>query len=127
MCSTLATGEDSIVDTLLEIRSFRMILPEEDQSSTGTTKRFVSSGGDDITILKGVVQLLSSNKTRGVSNIGHKPGSFFVCDLTELSILPVTGISRGTADNETGPENLSLRGKSGIINEVGIRGGGVRE
>lgn len=95
-----------------------MILPEEDKTGTGTTEGLVSSSGNNIAVLKRVVQLLSSDETGSVGDIGHEPSALLVSDFTELGILPVTGVSRSTADNEARFEDLSLGGKAGVVDEV---------
>lgn len=123
--TTLTSGEDSIVDALLEVRSIGVILPEEDETSTGTTEGLVGGSSNNIAILEGVVQLLGSDETRSVGNVGHEPSTLLVSDLTELSIVPVTGVSRSTADDETGLENFGLGGKASIVYEVGVGGNRV--
>lgn len=41
MGTTLASGEDSLVDALLEVLSLLGVFPEEDKTSTGTTECLV--------------------------------------------------------------------------------------
>lgn len=126
MGTTLASRENSIVDTLLKVRSIRAILPEEDETGTRATKRLMGRGSDDIAILERVVQFLSSNEAASVGDISHERSTLLVCDLAEFGIFPVTGISRGTADDETRLENLGLRREAWVVNEVGIRGDSIR-
>lgn len=118
--TALASREDGLVDSGLEST---LIFPEEDQTSSGATKSFVSSCGDNITVLEGVVELLGSDQAGGVSNVSHQPGTLGflalgrrrehgvggtlgVADVTESAIVPVTRIGRGTANNETRLEDL---------------------
>ena len=98
MGTTLASREDSIVDALLKIRRVIEVFSEEDETSTGTTKSFVTvkimlnapilhkssvnnkknirSGGNDVAVFEWVVELLSSDETTGMGNICHEPCSF---------------------------------------------------
>ena len=41
--TTLASGEDSLVNALLKVLSLFDVLPEEDQTSTGTTESLVAT------------------------------------------------------------------------------------
>lgn len=43
MGTTLASGENRVVDALLQILSVLRILPEKDQTSTGATESLVTS------------------------------------------------------------------------------------
>lgn len=126
MGSTLASREDSVINALLEVFRILEILPEEDETSTRTTESLVAAimlapnkeifkrgarcRGDDITVFEGVVQLLRSNETTGVCNICHEPGAFPCSGLLEVLVIPVTRVSRGTTNNQTGLEDLGLRG-----------------
>jgi hypothetical protein len=87
-----------------------------------TKRKSVRGGGDDIAVLEGVVELLRGNETAGVGDIGHEPGALLGSGLLQLSVVPITGVSRGTADNETGLEDFGLCGETSIVNEVGLRG-----
>lgn len=137
--STLASGEDSKVDTGLEVGSVLEVLPEEDQTSTGATESLVAvdkqtsvhatlwveglnsrRGGDDVTVLKGVVELLSSDETRGVSHVAHQPSTLPRGDLLQTLVVPVSGVGRGTTDEKTGLEDLGLLGKRLVVNQVGV-------
>jgi len=91
--TTLASGEDGIVNTLLKVRSIWIIFFEENQTGTGATKGFVCSGGNNVAIIKRIIQLLGSNETRGMGNVGHEPCTLLVGDLTKLGIIPVAWIS----------------------------------
>ena len=89
MRATLASREDSIVNALFKIRRVFKVFPEEDQTSTGTTKSLVTvkdvlnvlighktsvekhirRGGNDIAVFERVVELLRSDETTGMGNI----------------------------------------------------------
>lgn len=63
MGTALASGEDSIVNALFEVRSGRVVLLEEDETGARTTESLVGGSSDNITVLERVVQLLRSNET----------------------------------------------------------------
>lgn len=81
MRTTLASREDSVIDTFLEILTILEIFAEEDQPSTRTTKSLVCGGGNNITILKRIVKLLSSDQSTRVRNIRHEPCALPLCRL----------------------------------------------
>jgi len=85
------------------------------------------SGGDDIAVLEGVVELLSSDETAGVGDVGHEPSTLLVGDLAEVGIVPVTGVGRGTANDETRLVNLSRGLELGIVDDAGLGDDGVGE
>ena len=94
MGTTLTSREYSIVNTFLEIRRIHEVFPEEDETSTGTTKSFVTvkimlnaqmirkrsvnirSGGNNVAVFERVVEFLSSDKTTSMGNICHEPCAF---------------------------------------------------
>jgi len=124
--TTLASGEDGIVDTLLKVRSIWIIFFEENQAGTGATKSFVCSGGNNVAIIKRIIQLLGSNETRGVSDVSHEPCTLLVGNLTKLSIIPVAWISRSTTDDKTRLEYFSLLSKAGVVDEVSVGSDSIR-
>lgn len=126
MGTTLASREDGFINTLLEVGGIRTVLPEEDKTSTRASKGLVSGGGNDIAVLEGVVQLLSSNEAGCVGNVCHEPGALLVGNFAEFSIIPVAGVSGSTADDETGLEDLRLSSKTSVIDEVGVGCDGIR-
>ena len=77
-------------------------------------------GGDNIAVVEGVLEFLSSNKTTGVGNVGHEPCTLLGSDLLEVLIVPVPGIRGSTTDDETGLEHLGGGFQFGVINETGI-------
>jgi hypothetical protein len=72
-------------------------------------------------VFEGAVELLGGDQTAGVSDICHEPGAFLGGGLFELSVIPVTGVGRGTTDNETGLEDLGLGSQASTVDEVGFR------
>ena len=137
MGTTLAGREDSLVDTLLEVLGLIAILAEEDQASTRTTKSLVTvcealsmsrneaqegaytrSGGHDITVLEGVCEFASSDKTACVCNVRHQKRAVLVSDSTKSSVVPVTGVCRGTTDQETRLEDFCLRSETLVVDEM---------
>lgn len=56
--TTLASGEDSHVDSALNIVSVLVVFAEEDQSSTGTTKSLVAAGGESLSESTDVIMIL---------------------------------------------------------------------
>lgn len=62
-----------------------------------------------------------------MGDIGHQVSAFLVRDFAEFGIVPITGVSRCTTDDETGFENFGLGSKGGVINEVGVGGDSVGE
>lgn len=75
-------------------------------------------GGDDVAVFEGAVELLGGDQTAGVSDISHEPGAFLGGSLFELSVIPVTWVGGGPADNETGLEDLGLGSQASIVDEV---------
>ena len=145
--STLASREDSIVDTLLEILVVLTILAEEDQASTRATQRLVSmsncqngfqqkngevnrsrGGGHDVAVFERIGKLLRSDQTRGVGNISHQVRAVLVSDFAECGIVPVARVCGSTADQETRLENPGLLCKTFVVNQLcrGIEAVGER-
>jgi len=135
--TTLASREDSIVNALLQVLTGFTLFLEEDQTSTGTTEGLMAtfnhqpstkstqrifsnsrSSRNNITVLEGVVQLGSSNQSTSVGNISHQVSTVLISDLAEGGIVPVAGVSRGTADDQTGLEDAGLLGEGFVIDEL---------
>lgn len=121
--TSLDGGEDSLVDTALEVLTLLdlgiLVLAEEDQSGTGTTEGLVGGGGDNVAVLEGRFSLLASNKTGNVGHVAHEVGAVLVSNLAEAGIVPLTGVSRGTADEDLGAEELGILLESVEIDETG--------
>jgi hypothetical protein len=143
--TTLASREDSVVNALLKIRRVLEVFPEEDETSTRTTKSLVTvkimlkapmlrkrsvnirSGGNDVAVFERVVELLSSDETTGMGNICHEPCAFLGRNFPQLRIVPVTGVGWGTTDDKSRFKDLCLSRKSGIVNEISFGSDGIRE
>lgn len=121
--ASLDGGEDGLVDTALEVLTLLdlgvLVLAEEDQTGTGTTEGLVGGGGDNVAVLEGRVSLLASNKTRDVGHVAHEVGAVLVSNLAEAGIVPLTGVGRGTADEDLRAEELGVLLKSVEIDETG--------
>ena len=89
--------------------------------------RYSRRGGDHVTVLEWVGEFLSGDETRRVSNICHQVGPMFIDNLAKCGIIPITGICRGAANDETGFEDTGLRGEGSIVNELGCGVKTVRE
>jgi hypothetical protein len=94
--STLASGEDSGVDPGLDVGL--LVLPEEDETSSGTSESLVGGGGNDITELERRALLTSGNETRDVSHIGKEVSSLSIGNLPQSRVVPVSGVG-GTTTN----------------------------
>ena len=89
--------------------------------------RNIRGRSNNVAVLEGVVEFASGNETTGVGDVGHEPSTLLGRDLLQLSIVPVAGIGRGTANDETRLEDLRLVGEASVVNQVGLRGDGVWE
>ena len=125
--ATLAGRENGVVDALLEVLCVLEILAEEDETSTGATEGLVGGRGDDIAVLEGVVELLRRDKTTGVGDVGHKEGALTLSDRLQCLVVPVAGVGGGTADDETGLEELGLVGEVLVVDELSLGGDAVGE
>jgi hypothetical protein len=94
--STLASGEDGGVDPSLDIGL--LVLSEKDETSSGTPQSLVSGGSDDITELEWRALFTSSNKTRDMSHIGKEVSSLGIGDLSQSSVIPISGVSGSTTN-----------------------------
>ena len=117
--ATLASREDSVVDTLLKVLGLVGILPEEDETGTGPTKRLVRRGRDDIAVLERIGELASGNETTGVRNVCHKERAVLIRGCPEGLVVPITRVRRCTADNETRLVDLCELLQAGVVDELG--------
>ena len=56
--------------------------------------------GDDVGVLKRVVEQSGSDESGGVCHVDHEQGADLVGDLTHALVVPVAGVGRGTADDQ---------------------------
>jgi hypothetical protein len=117
--STLASREDGSIDPGLHVRL--LVLAEEDETSTGTTEGLVGGGGDDVAELEGARLLAGGDQTRDVGHVGKEVGALGVGDLAKPSVVPVTGVSGTTADEETGLEEVGVGLELRVVDDTGGR------
>jgi hypothetical protein len=117
--STLAAREDGLGDLALEVA---LIAAEEDNAGAGATEGLVGGGGDDIGEVEGVSNLLSSDEAGEMSHVAHEEGTDLVGDVTELLVVPITGVSGAAADDDLGTEQ---HGGLTELDEVDEAGSGV--
>lgn len=123
--ATLTSREDGSVDTSLKVRF--LVLSEEDETSSGTTEGLVGSGGHDVTVLERRVLLGSSDETGDVGHVGQEVSALAIGDLSETAIVPVTGVSRTTANEKTGFEEVGVGLELGVVNDTSLGVDSVRE
>ena len=136
--TTLAGGEDGLVDAFFEIRRGLKVFPEKDETSSRPTEGLVAfvrkvrkclemdvrdsrSCGDNVAVLKGGIVLLCSNEAADVCDVGHEVCTLLVASLLQSGVVPVTGVCRATADDKAGLEYLGLCCESVVVDEVGRR------
>lgn len=138
MWSTLACREHGIVDSLLEVLGRFNVLAEEDETGTRTTKSLVSKsrnisqflsalgleyvrgGGNNVTMFERTGQFTSSDQTGCMSHITHEPSLLIIGNLAQILVIPISWISRGTANDETWFEGLCRLFKRGIVDQLGL-------
>ena len=145
--ATLASGEDSFVDALLEVWRVRTVSSEEDQTCSWAAKRLVTinglsspgldekvkacrhsrRGSDDVTVLKRAVQFLCRDQTTRVGDIRHQISTIPIANSLERSVIPVSWVRGSTADDQTGLEYLGLLVQCDVINELRGRIETIRE
>ena len=82
----------------------------------------IRGGSDNIAVLEWVSKFTSRDETAGVSDISHQKGVMLISNGAKGGIVPVTGVRRGTADDQAGLEDLGLRLEAVVVDELG---GGV--
>ena len=75
----------------------------------------MSSRSDNINVLKGVVHLLSSNKSTDVSDVSHKQCSYAVCDLSISCVIKVSWIATCSTK-----QNLRLEFCDGSLERIHV-------
>lgn len=135
--TALTSWEDSIIHAFLKIRRVLKVLSEENKTSTRPTKslmtkrsvrllfegkcRYIRRSGHDITMLEGTIELLRSDETTCVRDIGHQPCSFPRGSFLELGVVPVAWVCRGTANDEARLKDFRLRREARVIDQVAAR------
>lgn len=116
--TTLASGEYSLVNALLEVLRILQILPEEDQARSRATEGLMRCSSNNVTELEGVVKLLCSNETARMRHITHEECTLGVGDVTKPLVVPVARVSGSTTNDETGLEELCLLGEVFIVDKM---------
>lgn len=120
MGSTLASGEDGGVDSSLNVGL--LVLPEEDETSSGTSQGLVGGGGDDITVLEWRALFTSGNKTGNVSHVGKKVSSLSIGNLPQSRVIPISGVGGSTTNEQSGLVEVGVGLELGVVDDTG---GGV--
>jgi hypothetical protein len=123
--TTLAGREDGGVDPRLEVGL--LVLSEEDETGTGTTEGLVGGGGDDVAVLERRALLTGRNETRDVSHVREEVRALGVCDLSETSVVPVAGVGRTAANDETGLEEVRVGLELRVVDDTSRGVDAVRE
>lgn len=74
------------------------------------------SSADYIAKLERVVLHLRGNQTRDVCDVGHQIRSLLVGNLAETTVLPVTWVSRSSADDNSGLEEVGILVETVVVN-----------
>lgn len=116
--ATLESREDGIVDLFLHLGV--LVLAEEDETGTRTTECLVGGCADEVTVVEGVLLDLSGNETRDMGHVHHEVGTLGVGNLAKAGVVPVTGVGRGTANDEARLEEVGLLLEEVVVNEAGL-------
>ncbi len=117
--TTLATGEHGLRDLVLEITG---VLSEEDDARARTAESLVGGGGNNISVVEGVVHQLGSDQAGEVGHVAHQDRANLIGDRAHGDVVPIASIGRAAADDELGAESLGGLAELDIVNEAG---GGV--
>ncbi|VEU40698.1 unnamed protein product [Pseudo-nitzschia multistriata] len=115
--TSLEGGEDSLVDAVFEST---FVLTEENHSSTGSTKGLVSCGCHNIAIVERRRLLSSGDQSGNVRHVHHQKGPVGISDFSEFGVVPVTGVSRSSADDHGRFEKTCITGKLLMVNISGL-------
>lgn len=133
--ATLVTREDGEVDGVLEIVEDLLAglgvngadtLAEEDHSTTGTTKRLVGGGGDDIGVLEGGRDNLGGDETRDVSHVDNEVSTDGVGNLAHALVVDKTAVGRGTGNQDLGAVEDGVLLESVVVNDTSVKVDTVR-
>jgi hypothetical protein len=116
--STLARWENSSVDSSLHIRL--LVFPEEDETSSGTTKSLVGGGSDNVTEFEWAGLLAGSNKTRDVSHVTEKVCTLSIGNLPQSAVVPITGVGGTTTDDKSGLKEVGVGLELGVVDDTGL-------
>ena len=98
---------------------------EEDHGTTGSTKRLVGGGGDDIGVFKGRLDDTGGDETRDVGHVDNQVGTDEVGDLAHASVVDLTAVRRGTGNESLGAvednsllEHIVVDDAGGLVDAV---------
>ena len=94
--STLQGVKDGLIDFGFKVT---VVLAEKDHACARTTERFVCSGGDDIAVRKGIIDLLGGDQSRRVCHVHHEETAIGVGDFAESLVVIVTRVRRATSND----------------------------
>lgn len=150
MRSTLASGEDGGVDSRFEIGLLvlseedktgsgtpqslvatreKQVAPDQLHWSsklgtlehgTGAEAQDVRGGGDYVAVLERRVLDFTSNETRDVSHIRQEVSTLLVGDASKGLVVPISGVGRCSADDETGLEEVGVGSEGFIVDQTGL-------
>lgn len=126
--TTLVTREDRLVDGVLKVVHDLVALlvgaadtlAEEDQGTTGATERLVGGGGDNVRVRERRGENIGSDQSRDVGHIGHQVSTAAVSNLAHASIVDLTGIGRGTSNDDLGAVELGVLLQGIVVNDTGL-------
>ena len=111
--TSLTSGEDGLVDPLLNVGL--LVLSEEDQTSSGSSQSLVGGGGDNVTEVERRAVLTGSDETGDVGHVAHEVRTVGIGDLPQPGVVPVSGVSRGTTDEESGLVQSGVGGQLLVV------------
>lgn len=125
MRSTLASGEDSLVDSLLHVRL--LVLSEEDQTSSRASQSLVGRGADDVTVLERRILFPSGDETGDMGHVAQEVRAVAVGNLSQTLVVPVSGIGGSSTDDHSGLVKAGVGGQLLVVDETCSRSDPVRE
>lgn len=120
--TTLVTRENGEVDGVFQVVKDLLTglgvdganaTSEEDHGTTGTTERLVSSGGNNVSVLKGRGDDTSGNETRDVGHVDNKVSANLVGNFTHALVVDQAAVGRGT-----GNKNLGSVKSGGLLEHI---------
>lgn len=123
--STLTSGEDGSVDSSFQIGL--LVLSEEDDTSSGSSESLVGGRSDDVTVLEWRSLLTGSDKTRNVSHVTEEVSSLPIGNLSQSSIVPVSGVGGSSADQQPRFEEVGVGLELRVVDDTGGGVDSVRE
>lgn len=100
--ASLHHGEHAKVDFVRQLLALG-----KDDTTSGTSHHLVSGRGDDIGILKGVIEHSGGHQAAVVGHVDHEKGTSLVSYLSESLVVEVVAVSRVASDEDV---RLELKG-----------------